>query len=64
MDRYMPAYEAYLPAMYEKGPAGAKPEKVLMFEINEHRQLAPHQPPLPQQAEVDRYVVKDTVKSS
>ena len=57
VDRYMPAYQAYLPRMYKEGPAGAAPDKVLMFEINEKRQLAPHQPPLPQQGDVDKYVL-------
>ena len=60
----MPAYEAYLPTLYEKGPAGANLDKVLMIEINEHRQLAPHQPPLPQQGDVNKYVLKDSTKVS
>ena len=47
VDRYMPAYHAYLPQLYEQGPAGSEPGKVLMIEISETRQLAPAQPPLP-----------------
>ncbi|KAH8972373.1 hypothetical protein BDL97_02G192200 [Sphagnum fallax] len=34
---YMPAYKAYLPALYEKGPHGASPEHTLRLDIDEDR---------------------------
>ena len=39
VNRYLPSYDAYLPALYEKGPANAKPGKVLYIDVNEHRAL-------------------------
>ena len=47
VDRYMPAYNAYLPQLYSAGPPGSHPDKVLMIEISETRQLASAQPSLP-----------------
>lgn len=47
MDRYMPAYKAYLPKLYNQGPPGAEADRVLMIEITETRALAASQPPLP-----------------
>lgn len=40
VDRYMPAYKAYLPKMYAEGPSTGRDGNVLMFEINETRALA------------------------
>lgn len=40
VNRYMPAYKAYLPGMYERGPSTGKKGKVLMFEIDESRGLS------------------------
>lgn len=40
VNRYMPAYQAYLPGMYENGPSTGKEGKVLMFEIDESRGLS------------------------
>jgi D-glycerate 3-kinase len=33
----MPAYKAYLPALYSKGPQGARQEHMLKLDINEDR---------------------------
>ena len=44
---YMPAYKAYLPGMYLKGPTTAKADRLLMLEIDEHRGLVPEQPACP-----------------
>ena len=44
---YMPAYKAYLPGLYAKGPTTAKAGRLLMLEIDEHRGLVPEQPPCP-----------------
>ena len=44
---YMPAYKAYLPELYAKGPTTAKAGRLLMLEIDEHRGLVPEQPPCP-----------------
>ena len=50
VNRYMPAYQAYLPGMYAKGPSTAEshkedgnpglPHNVLIFEIDESRGLS------------------------
>lgn len=40
VNRYMPAYKAYLPKMYEEGPSTAKnTESYIIFEIDESRGL-------------------------
>ena len=39
VNRYMPAYKAYLPHMYKEGPTTGKDDNVLMFEIDESRGL-------------------------
>lgn len=44
VDRYMPAYKAYLPGLYSKGPTTARPGHVLTIAINERRGLAAEQP--------------------
>ncbi|KAK9841016.1 hypothetical protein WJX81_005787 [Elliptochloris bilobata] len=44
VDRYMPAYHAYLPGMYASGPTTARAEHVLVVEIDETRSLTPAQP--------------------
>lgn len=44
VDRYMPAYHAYLPGMYAAGPTTARPGHVLIVEIDERRSLTPTQP--------------------
>lgn len=35
--RYIPAYKAYLPALYAKGPKGSQPEHTLRIDIDEGR---------------------------
>ena len=47
VDRYMPAYKAYLPGMYAAGPTTARPQRTLMLEIDENRGLMPTQPACP-----------------
>jgi D-glycerate 3-kinase len=47
VDRYMPAYKAYLPGMYAHGPTTARPQRTLMLEIDENRGLTPTQPACP-----------------
>jgi len=37
VSRYMPAYKAYLPALYSQGPQGARQEHMLKLDINEDR---------------------------
>lgn len=37
VDRYMPAYHAYLPALYSEGPDGAEGKPVLSFQIDATR---------------------------
>ena len=44
VDRYMPAYLAYLPSLYARGPTTAQPGRLLMVEVDEHRALAKQQP--------------------
>ena len=39
VNRYMPAYKAYLPVMYDKGPSTGKGDNVIIFEIDESRGL-------------------------
>lgn len=47
VDRYMPAYKAYLPRMYSEGPATAKAGHLLMLEIDQNRGLTSQQPGCP-----------------
>jgi D-glycerate 3-kinase len=44
VSRYMPAYKAYLPGLYEKGPTTGAGGKVLVVEVNEERDPASVQP--------------------
>ena len=44
VDRYMPAYQAYLPGMYARGPTTARAGHVLVVEINGTRSLTAAQP--------------------
>jgi D-glycerate 3-kinase len=37
--RYMPAYQAYLPEMYAKGPTTAQPGRCLFIQVDEKRSL-------------------------
>ncbi|CAL5439914.1 unnamed protein product [Camellia sinensis] len=37
VSRYLPAYKAYLPTLYSKGPTGADLDNLLLIEINEGR---------------------------
>ncbi|KAL2462742.1 D-glycerate 3-kinase [Forsythia ovata] len=37
VSRYLPAYKAYLPTLYSKGPNGSNPEHLLVVEIDEGR---------------------------
>ena len=46
VDRYMPAYKAYLPSLRAKGPTTAAPGKLLTVAVREDRSLAPV-PPAP-----------------
>ena len=39
VNRYMPAYKAYLPVMYDKGPSTGTGENFIIFEIDESRGL-------------------------
>ena len=39
VNRYMPAYKAYLPGMYSKGPSTGRGDNVVTFEIDESRGL-------------------------
>ncbi|EIE22379.1 P-loop containing nucleoside triphosphate hydrolase protein [Coccomyxa subellipsoidea C-169] len=47
VDRYMPAYKAYLPSMYAEGPTTAKTGHLLMLEIDQNRGLTAEQPACP-----------------
>ena len=47
MDCYMPAYKAYLPGLYTRGPTTARAGRLLMLEIDENRGLVPQQPACP-----------------
>ena len=44
VDRYMPAYKAYLPQLYEKGPTRSESGRTLVIEIDEGRGLVGLQP--------------------
>ncbi|KAM7475946.1 hypothetical protein LguiB_023189 [Lonicera macranthoides] len=41
VSRYLPAYKAYLPALYSEGPSGSDPEHTLVIEIDEGRNPIP-----------------------
>uniref|UniRef100_A0A5B6ZE39 D-glycerate 3-kinase, chloroplastic n=1 Tax=Davidia involucrata TaxID=16924 RepID=A0A5B6ZE39_DAVIN len=41
VSRYLPAYKAYLPALYSEGPKGSDPEHHLVIEIDEGRNPIP-----------------------
>lgn len=44
VDRYMPAYTAYLPQLYKKGPERKALDRALIIEIDEGRGLIALQP--------------------
>jgi hypothetical protein len=46
VNRYMPAYRAYLPALYRSGPSTARAGHVLIAEIDESRTAIENQPGL------------------
>ncbi|XP_066363640.1 D-glycerate 3-kinase, chloroplastic-like [Miscanthus floridulus] len=37
VSRYLPAYQAYLPALYKEGPNGSNPDHLLVIDIDENR---------------------------
>jgi D-glycerate 3-kinase len=39
VNRYLPAYKAYLPALYKSGPTTSRPGHLLYVEVNENRAL-------------------------
>lgn len=45
VDRFMPAYRAYLPGLYARGPTTARPGRLLVVEVDESREPAAAQPP-------------------
>eukprot|EP00200_Dunaliella_tertiolecta_P002230 CAMPEP_0202351190 /NCGR_PEP_ID=MMETSP1126-20121109/7943_1 /ASSEMBLY_ACC=CAM_ASM_000457 /TAXON_ID=3047 /ORGANISM="Dunaliella tertiolecta, Strain CCMP1320" /LENGTH=376 /DNA_ID=CAMNT_0048943275 /DNA_START=154 /DNA_END=1284 /DNA_ORIENTATION=- len=42
--RFMPAYKAYLPQLYSKGPTTARPNHTLIIEVDEQRSPMANQP--------------------
>jgi D-glycerate 3-kinase len=48
VSRYLPAYGAYLPALYARGPTTARPGRTLVVEVDERRSPVDAQPPLPE----------------
>eukprot|EP00873_Tetraselmis_striata_P028065 jgi/Tetstr1/448329/TSEL_035613.t1 len=44
VSRFMPAYKAYLPELYEKGPTTCKPGATLVIQVDERRSPVPNQP--------------------
>ena len=44
VSRYMPAYLAYLPALYARGPTTAQPGRLLTIAVDKDRSLSPNQP--------------------
>jgi D-glycerate 3-kinase len=44
VDRFMPAYRAYLPRLYAQGPTTATPGKLLVVEVDENREPVAQQP--------------------
>ncbi len=47
VDRFMPAYRAYLPGLYKNGPTTAAPGKLLVVAVDEARAPVAEQPPPP-----------------
>lgn len=39
VNRYLPAYDTYLPGLYEEGPTTCQKGRTLFIEVDEHRQL-------------------------
>lgn len=44
VSRYIPAYEAYLPGLYARGPTTARPGRTLVIEVDEARAPVARQP--------------------
>ena len=44
VDRFMPAYRAYLPGLYSTGPTTARPGKLLVVEVDASREPVAQQP--------------------
>ena len=44
VDRYMPAYKAYLPHLYTAGPSTARPGQLLVVEVDAQRSPLAQQP--------------------
>jgi D-glycerate 3-kinase len=44
VDRFLPAYEAYLPGAAERGPPGSKKGRVLVIGVEDDRSLSREQP--------------------
>ena len=44
VSRYMPAYAAYLPGLYAKGPTTCKPKHTLIIEVDQNRSPLAQQP--------------------
>lgn len=44
VDRFMPAYRAYLPGLYQAGPTTAAPGRLLVVEVDEGREPVAQQP--------------------
>lgn len=44
VSRYIPAYQAYLPALYARGPTTAQPDRLLVVAVDKDRSLAQKQP--------------------
>ena len=47
VDRFMPAYRAYLPGLYKNGPTTAAPGKLLVVAVDKARAPVAEQPPPP-----------------
>lgn len=44
VSRYIPAYQAYLPGLYEHGPTTAQPDHTFIIEVDQNRAPVAHQP--------------------
>ena len=44
VSRFMPAYKAYLPNLYSKGPTSCKKGKTLIIEVDQNRSPKAKQP--------------------
>jgi D-glycerate 3-kinase len=44
VDRFMPAYRAYLAGLYSQGPTTANPGRLLVVEVDEGREPVAQQP--------------------